>query len=98
MLQEEVKQLRYQYPDHKLATIISYDIVNNFTTESIVSYLEKTYKVSIPDKEIHGDLSWYGRGSVLLTDQDFDKIPTDWQASLSECFGELEFLEEEMEE
>ena len=94
MYQETIDQLKTKLPNYKLYTIISYDIVNNFTEESIVNYLCNTYGVNIPDKSIHGDPFWYGRGSVLLNEVDAKKIPSNWESKLSESYGELEFANE----
>jgi hypothetical protein len=73
------------------ATIISYDIYNNFTEESIITYLNKTYGCAI--ESITGDPAWYGRGTVVGSG--VDKIPAEWEEALSEGFTELELIEEE---
>ena len=73
------------------APIISYDINNNFTNESIIAYLNKTYGCAI--ESITGDPSWYGRGTVVGSG--VDKIPAEWEDALSEGFTELELSEDE---
>lgn len=76
--------------------IISYDIANNFTSDSIVNYLERTYKVNIIDKKIYySDPAWYGRGGVKLSMSDLYKIPVNWTSFLSETLDELEFISDE---
>lgn len=82
-----------QKEPNMIIPIISYDIVNNFTEESIITYLEKTYNI-VTDKKIHPDPAWYGRGSINVTPEDASKIPINWEDSLSECYGELEFINE----
>ena len=84
-------------PKKYLYTIISYDIVNNFSHDSILSYLRKTYDLPSLEDKIFGDPDWYGRGSVKMTKEDFKKIPKNWKALLSETFDELEFLPEDEE-
>jgi hypothetical protein len=72
-------------------TNITYDIVNNFTEESIIQHLNTTYGAKV--EEIIGDPEWYGRGTCV--GKDLHKIPDDWEERLSEGFEELEFFPDE---
>jgi len=76
---------------HEYATIISYDIYNNFTSEPIIAYLNKTYGCNVVG--ITGDPAWYGRGTVY--GQGLGRIPANWESRLGECFSELQLIDEE---
>lgn len=76
---------------HAYATIISYDVYNNFTDESLIEYLNKTYGCNVVG--ITGDPAWYGRGTVYGSG--LGRIPDDWESWLSESFEELQFIEDE---
>lgn len=76
---------------HAYATIISYDVHNNFTNESVIAYLNKTYGCNVVG--ICGDPAWYGRGTVYGSG--LGRIPDDWESRLSESYSELQFIEDE---
>lgn len=76
---------------HAYATIISYDVHNNFTDESLIEYLNKTYGCNVVG--ITGDPEWYGRGTVYGSG--LERIPDDWEDRLSESYSELQFIEDE---
>lgn len=78
---------------HAYATIISYYIYNNFTSESIIEYLNETYGSNVIG--ITGDPAWYGRGTVY--GQGLGRIPDDWEDWLSESFEELQFIDDDEE-
>lgn len=73
------------------ATIISYGIHNNFTEESIIHYLNKTYGCAI--ESITGDPAWYGRGTVYGSG--LGRIPDGWESRLSESYSELELIDDD---
>lgn len=68
--------------------IISSDVVNTFTKESLLSYLNKTYQLNV-DK-IYPDTEWLGRGALLLTEAEADRLEG-WEDKFSEHYDELEF-------
>lgn len=76
---------------HAYATIISYGIYNNFTSESIIEYLNKTYGCNVVG--ITGDPAWYGRGTVYGSG--LGRIPANWESRLSESYSELQFIDDE---
>jgi len=74
---------------HDYATIVSYDVFNNFTSESIIAYLNSTYGCNVVG--ITGDPAWYGRGTVYGSG--LDDIPAEWEDALPEGYGCLEMID-----